>query len=158
VKQRQEPVSKLSGALGCAASSYPVAQWPQARLLALAAVGALLALPTQAAEWETDVGMSVGGYYSDNICLAPNDKEGKAVATARPDISVTGSGARGNVNLQAAVEYNSLGDSDLECETGQASQLSNRKSFIPASVSIATMSWWKTGYDWMQRPLRERTR
>ena len=118
--------------------------------LALTALAGLLAtLPALSAEWETNAGMSVGGYYSDNICLAPNDKEGKAVATARPDVSVTGRGARGNLNLQAAVEYNSLGDSDLECETGQASNLSNRKS----CVSTATTSWWRTGCNWMPRPL-----
>lgn len=116
--------------------------------LALTALAGLLAtLPALSAEWETNAGMSVGGYYSDNICLAPNDKEGKAVATARPDVSVTGRGARGNLNLQAAVEYNSLGDSDLECETGQASNLSNRKSFIP---SVRFNSDYELVENWLQ--------
>lgn len=116
--------------------------------LALTALAGLLAtLPALSAEWETNAGMSVGGYYSDNICLAPNDKESKAVATARPDVSVTGRGARGNLNLQAAVEYNSLGDSDLECETGQASNLSNRKSFIP---SVRFNSDYELVENWLQ--------
>ena len=147
MKLRQKSVSKVCGASECASSSHPVPNTSRAGLLALTAVGALLALPVQAAEWDTNVGMSVGGYYSDNICLAPNNKEGKAVATARPDVSVTGRGARGNVNLQAAVEYNSLGDSDLECETGQASQLSNRKSFIP---SVRFNSDYELVEEWLQ--------
>ena len=68
----------------------------------------------RAAEWETGAGIAVGGYYSDNICLAQQDEEDKWVGTARPDVSVRGRGARGNVNLQATAEYNSLGDSSLE--------------------------------------------
>ncbi|PLW81535.1 TIGR03016 family PEP-CTERM system-associated outer membrane protein [Kineobactrum sediminis] len=108
---------------------------------------ALLAQGTSAAEWETEAGISLGGYYSDNICLAPTDEEGKAVATARPDISLQGTGARGNVSLQAAAEVNSLGESNLDCATGQGGQLTNRESVVP---SLRFNADYELIQDWLQ--------
>ena len=109
--------------------------------------GPLLLAPAQAAEWETGAGIAVGGYYSDNICLAQQDEEDKWVGTARPDVSVRGRGARGNVNLRAAAEYNSLGDSDLECTTGQGASLTNRESVVP---SVRFNSDYELVQDWLQ--------
>ncbi len=101
----------------------------------------------RAAEWETGAGIAVGGYYSDNICLAQQDEEDKWVGTARPDVSVRGRGARGNVNLRAAAEYNSLGDSDLECAVGQSAALTNRESVVP---SVRFNSDYELVQDWLQ--------
>ncbi|MDO8860431.1 TIGR03016 family PEP-CTERM system-associated outer membrane protein [Haliea sp. E1-2-M8] len=83
------------------------------------------------AEWETGAGVSVGSYYTDNICLSPHDEQGKWVGTVRPDVSLRGSGARANVSLQGGVAYNTLGNSGLECSGDQANTRTSRESFIP---------------------------
>ncbi|MEQ9462265.1 MAG: TIGR03016 family PEP-CTERM system-associated outer membrane protein [Haliea sp.] len=100
-----------------------------------------------AAEWDTGAGIAVGGYYTDNVCLAQSGEEDKWVGTARPDVSVRGRGARGNVNLRAAAEYNSLGDSDLECTTGQGASLTNRESVVP---SVRFSSDYELVQRWLQ--------
>lgn len=109
--------------------------------------GVLLAQATVAAEWETGAGVAVGAYYSDNICLAPSGEQGKWVATARPDVSVQGRGARGNVSLDAAAEYNSLGNSGVECTTGQGGNVTNRESVIP---SVRFASDYELIDDWLE--------
>ena len=85
-------------------------------LLALVGLlgGGVLAPAVAAAEWQKDAGISVGGYYTDNVCLAPRGKEDKWVGNVRPDVSIDGQGARGSLSLNAAADYNSLGDSDLD--------------------------------------------
>ena len=106
----------------------------------------LLAQLGQTAEWETDAGVAVGAYYSDNICLAPFGEEGKWVGTVRPDVSISGRGARGNVLLDGGVEYNTLGDSDVECPTGEAGNLGNRATFVP---NIRFNSDYELLRDWL---------
>lgn len=90
------------------------------------------ALPAHSAEWTRDASVGLGGYYSDNICRSPSEKEGKAVGTVTPRVSLRGEGSRANLALNAAVEYNTLGNSSLECPQGGAGgQLTNRETFVP---------------------------
>lgn len=91
--------------------------------------GALLAAESHAAEWQKEAGISLGAFYTDNACLSDADKQGRMAGTATPDIYLRGQGARANLSLQAAVEYNSLGDSNQDCNRGQ---LGNRQSLIPS--------------------------
>lgn len=91
--------------------------------------GALIATQSLAAEWQKEAGISLGTYYTDNACLSDVDKQGRMAGTATPDIYLQGHGARANLSLQAAVEFNSLGDSNQDCNSGQ---LSNRQSLIPS--------------------------
>lgn len=95
-----------------------------------------IALSTYAlgGEWTRDASISVGSYYSDNICLVPGDvdEEGKAAATVTPRIDVRGGGGRSKTSLQAAVEYNSIGDSSLECPPqGGGLNRDNREPWVP---------------------------
>lgn len=88
--------------------------------------------PLQSANWDTKTGISVGSYFSDNICRNASDEDGQFVGTVTPDIRVRGSGARANLSLRAAVEYNSLADADLTCPAGSnANFRDNREDFIP---------------------------
>ncbi|QIB67533.1 TIGR03016 family PEP-CTERM system-associated outer membrane protein [Kineobactrum salinum] len=93
--------------------------------------GSVLAQAAIAADWQREAGVSVGGYYSDNVCLANRDKESKWVTTARPDLTLRGQGARGNLSLRAAAEYNSLGNSSTRCFGGQPG-LTNREAVVPS--------------------------
>ena len=102
------------------------------RALAIAILSSSLpGAKTVAGEWATDAGMAVGTYYSDNICLSDLDKKDQWVGTARPDIAVNGSGGRFSMNLNAGVEYNSLGQSDVSCAAGQGRNLANREAVVP---------------------------
>lgn len=113
----------------------------------LVAVTLLVQYPGHAAEWDSGAGISVGSYYSDNICRAPFDEQGKWVGTVRPDVSIRGRGARGNVRLEGGVEYNTLADSSLDCSIGDAPRdLSNRASFIP---SLRFSSDYELLQDWL---------
>ncbi len=117
-------------------------------LLACTVLAELFLSPVAfAAEWEKGAGIAVGGYYTDNVCLAPRGQEDKWVGNVRPDVSVQGKGARGNVSLIAAADYNSLGDSDLDCEDGRGGALSNRESFIP---SARLRSDYELFPDWLE--------
>ncbi len=96
------------------------------------AVCSSLSVPALAVEWTPGATLSVGTVYSDNICLVSDDKEGKAVGTVTPGISLRGQGNRTNVNLRAAAEYNTLGNSSLQCPQGGAGlNVTNRESWVP---------------------------
>jgi uncharacterized protein (PEP-CTERM system associated) len=68
-----------------------------------------------AAEWDRAAGVAVGASYSDNICLDPGEEKAKEVLTAAPDVRLTGVGANASMDLLAALEFNSLADSSLDC-------------------------------------------
>lgn len=84
-----------------------------------------------AAEWQREAGITLGTYFSDNICLSNDDHKARGGATVTPDVSLRGRGARANLFLQAAVEYDTLAESNLECTSGQSAARTNRESVIP---------------------------
>ncbi|EED33962.1 uncharacterized protein, PEP-CTERM system associated [gamma proteobacterium NOR5-3] len=85
-----------------------------------------------AAEWTNTAGLAVNSYYSSNICRVPNDEEEKLVGTVTPNVNLRGEGARAFVALDAAVEYNTLGESSLECPQGGAGfGVANRETWVP---------------------------
>jgi uncharacterized protein (PEP-CTERM system associated) len=103
-----------------------------AALLPAAVAAALTAAtPAWSGEWSREASLAVGTYYSDNICLSDLSKQGEWVATARPNVAVNGSGGRFNMNLNAGVEFNSLGRTDVDCQFGQGRNLANRQSVVP---------------------------
>ncbi|EAQ98907.1 TIGR03016 family PEP-CTERM system-associated outer membrane protein [Congregibacter litoralis] len=84
-----------------------------------AAISSLFsASSTVGAEWSNSAGLALGSYYSTNICRAETDEEDKVVGTVTPSVNVRGEGARANMSLRAAVEYNSLAESSVECSQG----------------------------------------
>lgn len=91
----------------------------------------LFQAPALAGEWNREAGIAIGTYFSDNICLSDLDKQDEWVGTARPDVSLSGRGGRFSMNLNAGVELNTLGQSDIDCATGQGRNLANRESVIP---------------------------
>lgn len=84
------------------------------------------------AEWQSDAAVRVGSFYTDNVCFAPEDEEGKVVGTFTPRVSLRGDGGRARMALRAAVEYNTLGDSDIRCQNqGFGGNLRNREPWVP---------------------------
>ena len=111
---------------------------PPLPAIALLAVGLGAAGHAGAADWERGAGVSVGGYYSDNICLANRDEEGDYVGTVTPDVRLNGTGARSSVALNARVEFNTIEQLDADCPGGaQGGQLLNRESVIPSGNFLA---------------------
>ncbi|WOJ98275.1 TIGR03016 family PEP-CTERM system-associated outer membrane protein [Congregibacter brevis] len=100
-----------------------------------ATVGLLAVLASHnlnAAEWTTGAGLSVGTYASSNICRAPDDEESKVVGTITPSVDLSGEGSRATVDLSAAVEYNTLGDSSIDCpQVGGGANVANREAWVP---------------------------
>ncbi|MFK7829084.1 MAG: TIGR03016 family PEP-CTERM system-associated outer membrane protein [Congregibacter sp.] len=107
---------------------------------ALAAVLAALAVPVSSAEWTQRASVGVGSYYTDNVCLAPDDQEGKLVGTFTPNLALRGEGGRARMALRGAIEYNTLGDSDLNCQNrGFGGNLRNREPWVPRINFVASV-------------------
>ncbi|MCB1671175.1 MAG: TIGR03016 family PEP-CTERM system-associated outer membrane protein [Gammaproteobacteria bacterium] len=101
-------------------------------LTALLIGGSLLSQQAFAAEWERNAGFTINSFYSDNICLSEEDPEGKGAVTVTPNLLVNGRGARANMSLNAALTYNGLADSGVECFSPVGAGLTNRVSFVPS--------------------------
>ncbi|MEM6484917.1 MAG: TIGR03016 family PEP-CTERM system-associated outer membrane protein [Pseudomonadota bacterium] len=130
----------------------PVAQGLRGRISAkrrfLAAGLALAATSFESvsAEWVTQPAVSASSYYTDNVCLAPDDEEGKFVGIFTPSIRMSGTGARARMALQAAAQYNTLGDSDIRCNNqGFGGNLRNREAWVPRvnfAASVDAVDNW----------------
>lgn len=111
---------------------------PQRNLLHIAVGWACAtALPSVAGEWEKNAEIGLASYYSSNVCLAPAEEEGKEFVTATPRVGLDGSGGRFRASVDAAVEFNSLGESDIECPQGGAgSVIANRETWVPRGSGV----------------------
>jgi uncharacterized protein (PEP-CTERM system associated) len=89
-----------------------------------------------AGDWERSASVDISSYYTTNVCLVSADiaeEEGKAVGTFRPQVAISGNGARSALSLNAAVEYNSLAESSVECpQGGQAFGIGNLEPWVPS--------------------------
>ncbi len=61
-----------------------------------------------AAEWTIDSGISTGLTYTDNVDLDNTGQKSDLIATLTPNISLSGKGARANVELAASVQFKDL--------------------------------------------------
>jgi uncharacterized protein (PEP-CTERM system associated) len=71
-----------------------------------------------AGDWTTGAFVSVGGVYTDNVCLSSQVKEGEWIATATPEVRVSGEGARASMDLIAGLEFNTIADNPPDCSAG----------------------------------------
>ncbi len=79
------------------------------RPLLIAVCLASFSAPGVAAEWRGSTGLKIGETYSDNVRLDSEDEKSEWTTVITPNISLTGKGARADVSLMAAVEFNTLG-------------------------------------------------
>lgn len=101
------------------------------RALLASAIPLLLVAPARG-DWDSSAAIALGAYYSDNICQVPRDLESEPVGTVTPSISVRGEGGRSTTSLDAAVEFNSLGESDITCPQGGVGlNPANRETWVP---------------------------
>lgn len=98
----------------------------------------LLASAVSAANWQSSGNVTVGGYYSDNICLDSSGSQDYLVGTLRPSIDVRARGARANFSLYAAAEYNSAADHGPNC-SGGLGQWGNREAIVPSVRGLADL-------------------
>ncbi|MFT7320611.1 MAG: hypothetical protein ACI8SI_002161 [Congregibacter sp.] len=97
-------------------------------------------MSTVAAEWARTAGVQLGSYFTDNVCLAPDDQQGKAVGTVTPNLALQGDGGRARISLRANVEYNTLGNSSLRCDNGGAGgNMANREAWIPRLDFVSSL-------------------
>ncbi len=79
------------------------------RPLLMAACLAMLSTSVFAAEWRVSSGLKIGETYSDNVRLDSRDEKSEWATVITPNIDLSGKGARADVSLMAAIEYNTLG-------------------------------------------------
>ncbi|MEM1142043.1 MAG: TIGR03016 family PEP-CTERM system-associated outer membrane protein [Pseudomonadota bacterium] len=95
-------------------------------------VGALLCSGlAAAAEWTRSAGVAVGALYSSNVCRTPQDEQGEPFATVTPSLDLQADGDRIDFAIRGAIEYNSLGNSNIECPQGGFGNLINRETWVP---------------------------
>ena len=86
-----------------------------------------------AAQWDTGASVSATTYFTDNFCFSPTDKEAESVSTVTPSVRMSGQGARARMSLNARAEFNTVGQSDIECTRGSVgNQRGNRRSIVPS--------------------------
>ncbi|MDB4476043.1 TIGR03016 family PEP-CTERM system-associated outer membrane protein [bacterium] len=107
-------------------------------ILGALSIGVLPLSTIHAAEWTKGASVALGSYYSDNICLQPDDKEGKAVGTVTPSVNLRGEGARARASLSGSVEYNTLAESSLTC-SGRGQNFNNREAFVPRLSALGEL-------------------
>jgi uncharacterized protein (PEP-CTERM system associated) len=102
-------------------------------LLPVSALVVACIVPVQAlaAEWVKSGAVSVGAYATDNVCRSPSIQDADTVGTFRPSVFLKGTGARAEVSLRAAADYNSLADSGLECPGDSFGFDQNREAWLP---------------------------
>ena len=90
---------------------------PMCRRLVMASL-CFWAVGVEAEAWQTQASLSVSEVYSDNVCLEANNPQSDLVTTVTPGLSIEGSnGARASLDLELALELNSLSDQDA-CGSG----------------------------------------
>ena len=98
---------------------------------AVAAAVACVALPTQAAEWDTSASVTPGLIYTDNVCLSADNTQDEWIGKVTPAGSVSANGANANLNIRGAVEFNTLSNSRLENLGCNGGSVGNRDQFAP---------------------------
>lgn len=110
---------------------------PIGRCIASAVLIALSA-PGWSAEWNKSASVSSSVFLTDNFCLSQGESASEVVATVTPGGRVSGQGARANMSLNGRIEFNTAGQSDIDCQLvgggGQGLQLGNRESVIPSGT------------------------
>ncbi len=61
--------------------------------------------PARAAQWEFVPRLEVSETYTDNVRLAPNNRQGDFVSSVAPGLSITGLGRRGQVIIDYTLSY-----------------------------------------------------
>lgn len=98
----------------------------------------LLTTGVLAADWQSAGSVTVGAYYTDNVCLDKSGTQDRLVGTLRPSVDIRARGARANLSLFAAAEYNSAADSGLDCRGG-VGNLGNREAVVPSVRGLADL-------------------
>lgn len=88
-------------------------------------------MSAQSAEWENSAGIAASAVYTDNVCLSQDNKQDQWIGLLTPDVTLKGSGSKANLDLQAAVEINSLTDGKLEDLGCNPQSIGGRKQFSP---------------------------
>lgn len=106
--------------------------------VALATVVFSTAGSAWSAEWNKSASVGASAFWTDNFCLSDDNREAEFVETVTPSVRVSGRGARANMALNGRVEFNTAGQSDIECQlvgnVGQGVNLRNRESIIPSGT------------------------
>lgn len=97
-----------------------------------------LSAAAQAAEWESSGSVSVGAYYTDNVCMDNSGEQDRVVGTLRPSVDIRGHGARANFILSAAADYNSAADNGPDCRNSLGG-FGNREAVVPSVRGLADL-------------------
>jgi len=94
-----------------------------------------------AAQWSVDSGVSTGLTYIDNVNLASTGQKSDMIATLSPNITLSGKGARANIDLAASIEFNNLnkstGSYNTQLQANADVELVERLLFVDAKSTIS---------------------
>ncbi|MEM9253846.1 MAG: TIGR03016 family PEP-CTERM system-associated outer membrane protein [Pseudomonadota bacterium] len=101
------------------------------RGLAAVVLGAAVAVPSQAAEVRWGASVSPGVDLTDNICLDDNNKKVGWIYSLSPAADVTVRSRKTNLRASAALNLNSLTNSQLNAKGCTGSFEDNRQNYFP---------------------------
>lgn len=94
-----------------------------------------------AAEWRANSGISAGLTYTDNVNLSSSDQVSEVISTVTPSVSLSGRGARANLDFSASVEFNNQKESadsyNTQLQANADIELVERVFFIDARATIS---------------------
>lgn len=94
---------------------------------------------SNAAEWNRGAAVRVGATYTDNVCLSSGNEDSKVIGRATPSIRLAGKGARASMQLNAALQFNTLDQSSTGCSTsvsGEKESPAPRLNFAGDSILV----------------------
>jgi len=72
-------------------------------------------LTLQAGDWQTGAKLNVREVYTDNVCLEAQNTSAESITTLTPSVAIKGEGRRVSLDLDAALELNSLKSDGSVC-------------------------------------------
>ncbi len=115
-------------------------------MLVTVTVASLFAVPVKAAEWEKKAALRVGSIYTDNVCLTPDEKIDKWIATATPSGALYRRGGRSELDLRFSLAFNTLAESSLDCPDGRQGR--GGVSNISPAPRLTLLSQTEVVQDW----------
>ncbi|MFV0277596.1 MAG: TIGR03016 family PEP-CTERM system-associated outer membrane protein [Parahaliea sp.] len=113
---------------------------------ALVVISAVTIVPVWAGQWEREAGVSASAIYSDNICMLSENCIDKLVGTLTPRICLKSDSQLNEIDLYAAVQFNTLENSNVNCSATGANTISPapRIRFSSDSILVNNLLYLET--------------
>jgi len=104
--------------------------------LLLAAALWVLPLNLQAGDWQTGANLNVSEVYTDNVCLETQNTSSESITTLTPSVAIKGEGRRVSLDMDAALELNSLKSDGSICRESERGERDSSNPRLRADAGL----------------------